>query len=228
MPSVFLDFTPPDRDDLEKLHIFEATSVNGPWALIETVDEIGSYPDYISNYTTELATNSINWFSIQWEDDKGAKTDQSNAIQGGTETLVGDIVSRVHVRDASLDEQVVLQETEAILERYFNTNPYTVPADSIGYATKNSLAKIIHAKSMFTTVLVSTGSANSWTAGLVSMKSSTDTKSNLDIIKYLMQEAARELGLGISIVAQMARLEIAGGFSEIVSADISRLLIEVE
>ena len=131
MASVFLNFTPPDREDLTKLRIFEATDAAGPWNEIEVVTAIGEYPNYISSYTTNLATSNTNWFSIQWEDAKGAQTDQSNAIQGGTETLVGEIVDRVLVRDNTLDEQVVLAETEALIERYFGCDPYTVDPASV-------------------------------------------------------------------------------------------------
>jgi len=229
MASVFLNFTPPDREDLTKLRIFEATDAAGPWNEIEVVTDIGSYPNYISSYTTNLATSAVNWFSIQWEDAKGAQTDQSNAIQGGTETLVGEIVDRVLVRDNTLDEQVVLAETEALLERYFRQDPYTVDPASVGYATKNSLAKMVQAKSMYSKVISSSSSSDSWTAGLVSMKASSGSATQtLEIIDNLMAEAARELGVGVSIVAQMMEIPIAGGMSRIVSADISRLLIEVE
>jgi hypothetical protein len=229
--SVFLNFTPPDREDLTKLHIFESPNATGPWTNIETVTAVGTYPNYISSYTTNLAASALSWFSIQWEDSKGAKTDQSNSIRGGTETLVGEIVDRVLVRDGTLDEQVVLAETEAIIERYFGTDPYTIDPSTVGYATKNSLAKIVQAKSMYSTLITSATTGDSWTAGLVSMKSSSGSSSGtnaLAVIDALMKEAARELGLGVSIVAQMANLQIAGGFSQIVSADISRLMIEVE
>jgi hypothetical protein len=227
--SVFLNFTPPDREDLTKLHIFESTDPAGPWTEIEVVTAIGEYPNYISSYTTELASSAINWFSIQWEDSKGAKTDQSNSIQGGTETLVGEIVDRVLVRDGTLDEQVVLAETEALLERYFGQDPYTVDPNSVGYATKNSLAKMVQAKSMYSKFVTSSSTSGGWTAGLVSMKSSSgDATAIMDVIDALMKEAARELGVGVSIVAQMMEIPIAGGMSRIVSADISRLLIEVE
>ncbi len=227
--SVYLDFTPPDREDLTKLHIFEGSSAVGPWSLVETVSPVGDYPNYISSYTTALATNKLNFFTIQWEDAKGAKTEISNAIQGGTLTLIGEIVERVLVRDNTLDEQVVLAETEALLERYFGVDPYTIENSDVGYATKNSLAKIVQAKSMYSALMTGSTVGDSWTAGLVSMKSSSSTSGNaLAIIDHLLKEAARELGLGVSIVAHMANLEIAGGFSQIVSADISRLQIEVE
>lgn len=230
MASVFLNWTPPDREELVKLYIYEAAAAGGPWTLIETLTEIGDYPNYISDYTTTLAQDAIHWFSIQWEDAKGAKTTQSNPIQGGTSTYVGEIVDRVHVRDASLDEQVVLQETEAIVEQFFNKDPYTVPANATGYAVKNSIAKAVHAKCLYAVVLTTTtGGASSWTAGLVSMKSSTDsTKQTLANVELMLKEASRELGMGVSVVAQMVGIEIAGGLSQIVSADISRLLIEVE
>jgi hypothetical protein len=230
MASVFLNFTPPDREDLAKLHIYEADAQDGPWNLIETVEgaPLGTYPEYISFYTTENASSNVSWFAIQWEDEKGAKTDISNAIQGGTETLVGEIVDRVLTRDNTLDEQVVLQEAEAIIERYFGKDPYTVDPDSVGYYIKNALAKIVQAKSMFSKFATSSsGGTSGWTAGLVSMKSG-NSQSSIDTIQYLLEEGARELGLKVGIVAQMVGLEIAGGFTQIVTADISRLMIEVE
>jgi hypothetical protein len=59
------------------------------------------------------------------------------------------------------------------------------------------------------------------------MKSGNATSSTA-IIKYLLDEAARELGFSVSVIAQMTEIEIAAGLSQIVSADISRLMIEVE
>lgn len=229
MASVFLNFTPPDREDLSELRIFEGPTKDGPWTLIETLVDLGPYPDYISHYTTDLASSNVSWFSIQWADTKGAETDLSNAIQGGTETLVGEIVDRALTRDNTLDEQVVLQEAEALVERYYGKDPYTVEPSTVSYFTKNSLAKLVQAKAMLSGIVSSSTATSSWSAGLVSMKSGTSSSGDsYKLAVALMEEAAKELGMNFSRIAQMTGITIAGGFSQIVSADISRLMIEVE
>ena len=231
--SVYLRFTPPDRQSLTKLLIYEAASADGPWGTpIEVVTEIGSYPDYISEYTTNDAVSRINWFAIQWEDAGGARTELSNPIQGGSSTFVGEIVSLVGERDHSLDEQVVRQEAEVAIEDYFGIDPYTVNAVNVNYRTKVGLAKLVQARSMLNNLILaaSVGSSSGWTAGLVSMKSGTSegSKASEALIRWLLSEAAGALRLNFSRIARMATPVIAGGMSEIVTADISRLMIEVE
>ncbi len=228
MASVFLRFTPPDRKDLAALLIYEEVSAEGPFdTLIETAIEIGVYPDYISEYTTDQAVSNVNWFAIQWQDVKGARTEISNPIQGGSSSLVGEIVSLVGERDHTLDDQVVRQEVEFALESYFNTDPYALSMSNTNFRQRIGIARLVQARVMMSQVARSSGTTSGWTAGLVSMKSG-DVSSNERLIGWLLKEAMLGLGLSTSRIAQMAELPIAGGLSRIVTADISRLLIEVE
>lgn len=231
MASVHLRFIPPDQPDLTKLRIYEGPDSTGPFNLIEEITPVGGYPDYISEYTTTLAGSLANWFAIEWEDSKGARTDLSAAVQGGTTTFVGEIIALVMARDATLDPQVVQQEAEAAVETYFGTDPYTVTSSTVRFSVKVGLARLVQARSMLNSLITSASvsASSGWTSGLVSMKSGTDqAKQSESLIRYLLQAAAESLGFGIGRIAQMAVPTIAGGLSEIVTADISRLLIEVE
>lgn len=242
MASVPLRFSAPPRENLKSLHIFEAPDSSGPWVEIEEVTgvAIGSFPDYIDEYTTQAATSGIDWFAIQWEDTGGAFTEMSNPIQGGTRSFVAEIIDLVTERDESLDAQVVRQETEVAVETYFGQDPYTVDGTNVNYTKKVGLARLVQARTLINAAVAqaaSTAAATSgagWTAGLVSMKGSSSSEVaktaavNSDLIKWLLEQASRQLGLNWSRIVQMAEIPIAGGLSEIVSADISRLQIEVE
>ena len=225
--SVRLRFTAPAEENLDALLIYEAASADGPWVTpIETVTAIGSYPDYIDEYTTDQAASKVNCFAIQWRDSKGALTEISNPIQGGTTTLVGEVIQLVEQRDESLDPQVVRQEVETALEIYYGVDPYSLASEA-SYRIKNGLAKLAQARAMINPSRL-VGSNTGWTAGLVSMKSGSDVETDTKMIQMLIDSVSVDLGLRRSRVAQMAEMVIAGGMSEIVSADISRLLIEVE
>lgn len=225
MASVFLDFVAPnDIPDLTSLHIYEGATPDGIFAEIEEVVAIGVQPNYISSYTTTYATNENGWFTIRWENSKGALTPYSDAVQGGTRSVVSEIVSRILLRDATISEQVAAEEAEAVVEQIYglvNPDPSTVTRRRMSGMTLLAMARIQLGS------LAVTSSGSQWTAGLVSMKSDNTSK-NLDNVKGLLIEASRMLGISMSVVAQMIPLEIAGGLSEIVSADISRLQIEVE
>lgn len=227
--SVFLRFTAPDREDLVKLRIFESVAAEGPWTnVIEEVTgvDLGTYPDYISQYTTNLAASKTNWFSIQWEDDKGAVTEISNPVQGGTSTLVGEIIALVGERDITLDDQVVRQETEFAIETYFGSDPYLATTDS--YRVKVGLARLVQARSMMSTLATASGTNSGWTAGLVSMKSGTSASTSENLIRWLLEEAANGLGLSVARVAQMAQMVIAGGLSTYNGNGTAPVLVEVE
>jgi len=222
MPDVRLDFIPTSEPGMNKLHIYEAPAQEGPFSKIETVTfPVGQPPSW---HTTELATSKTNWFAIQWEDEKGATTDLSTPIMGGTDSVVANIVRRALLRDPNLDEEIVFQEAEAVAEEYFGGDlPETTSSRVLSGLTLWAMGRA----KLFS--LITSGSSSGWTAGLVSMK--TDTSSgtnNLAGIRDLMKEAARMLGLSYSRVAQVKYPEIAYGLSEVVSADLSRLLIEVE
>lgn len=220
MPSVHLRFSAPAREDLTKLRIFEAASPAGPWITpIEILDLVAAgkvFPDYLSEYTTDDAANTTDWFAIQWEDAGGARTEISNAMQGGTTTMVGEIIDLVAERDHTLDEQTVRQETEFAIESYFGKDPYTVDTDTTNYRIRIGLARIVQARSMLNRLAAtsSSGTSSGWTAGLVSMKSGSDSQSASEgLIRWLLQEAGNLLGWNYARVAQMATVVIAGGQS---------------
>lgn len=225
--SVFLDFVPPnDNPDLAKLLIYEGPTKEGPFTLIETVDApaIGVYPNYISHYTTNLATALDNWFTIRWQDVKGALTPYADAIQGGTRSVVSEIVSRVLTSSPTTNEQAAAQEAAGVVEEIFgmvNPDPTLVKQRQYSGMTLLTLARVRFRE------MLTGGRFDSWTAGLVSMKSSNSASSAKEI-RDIIAEAQRMLGLSTARVAQVCLPSIAGGLSEIVSADISRLMIEVE
>lgn len=223
---VYLDFVPPnDLPDLTKLHIYESADKEGPFVEIEVVTPVGSVGDYITSYTTVLADDENDWFSIRWENSKGAFTPYSDAVQGGSRSIVADVVSRVMLRDPSLSEEIVFQEAEAIIEDIYGTT-YPDPT-TIKKSRLNGIAILAMARAQLASYAASmSNSGQSWTAGLVSMKTGSGT--TLNNVRDLLNEASRMLGMNVSVVAQMVVPEIAGGLSEIKMADISRLLIDVE
>jgi hypothetical protein len=231
MATVYLDFVAPNEiDDIVKLHIYEGPTVDGPFAEIEEVTEVGTPGSYISFYETDQASDENNWFSIRWETSKGGFTPTSEAIQGNARTAVAELTSRVMLRDPMAEEAIVVQESEAVLEEVFGTTD--VPPDSISSKQYSGMTLLVLARIQLYSFASSSSGASSgggWTAGLVSMKSdSSSSTSKINDFNELINQASRLLGLTSSRVAQMIPPEIALGLSEIVSADISRLQIEVE
>lgn len=226
MASVPLSFRPPESENIAALLIYEAAAADGPFALIDTVVEIGEAPNYIDQYETTNATSQTNWFAIRWRDVNGALTGLSASIQGGTELAIHKLVERIELRDPDVSERVAISVAEYVMESYLNKDPYDSTI-SLSYRQLEGLTLLALAQVQIGQLVSSAGSTDGWTAGLVSMKSGTSTQS-LDSLRKLMAEGARILGLGYSRVVQMAVPPIAGGFSEIVTADISRLMIEVE
>ena len=56
--SVRLDFTPPSQPNMATLFVEEAPAKEGPFAAIDQTTAVGTYPNYISSYTTQLAVVS--------------------------------------------------------------------------------------------------------------------------------------------------------------------------
>jgi hypothetical protein len=125
MASVYIDFVPPDRPGFVKLLIYESPDADGPFVLIETVTEIGTYPNYLTQYSTDKATAVQSFFAIRWEDEKAVQTEMSEAVQGGTESLVGIVTSRVMLRSSGMSENVVVQETEDVICEYMGSPIHT-------------------------------------------------------------------------------------------------------
>jgi hypothetical protein len=118
------------------------------------------------------------------------------------------------------------------VSEYFGTQDiYSIDPETVSYKVMEGLTLMIMAYTLISEMgqSASSSSGTGWTAGLVSMKASTDStvKSSWDSIDRLLARAQALLGVGFSRIAQM-EIEIAGGLSQIVTADISRLLIEVE
>jgi hypothetical protein len=230
MASVFLDIVPPNQPDLTDLEIEESASKDGPWgAPIEIVTPVGTYPNYLSSYTTDQAAATTNWFRIRFKDSKGAYTPYSQPIKGGTDNVVSLLVDRVLLRDPNISEAVAQQEAEAVLQWYFKgVDPYGIDPATVTYTQMSGLTLLTLARALLFDQLVgSTSSADGWTAGLVSIKSgSTSSAGKADILE-LLKQANTLLGLNISVIAQMDEISIAGGQS-LVAKDQSRLVMEFE
>lgn len=220
MAAVSLNFVPPDVPDLVALVILESDAQAGVYSIVEEVTEVGDYPNYITRYTTNLATSLSGWFKIKWRDSKGAETPLSQAIQGGTTTTVGEIIDRVLNRSPGADEQTVQQVAEAVVEQYFHVDPYTVDWNDVTYRQREGLTLLTMA---FSTIAqsASTGGRTRWVAGLVSYESDNSNDSSMD---DLLKLAYKWLGLSQTRVAQMAEIAIIGGLTK-AEKDQSRLLV---
>src|SRR5215471_2752088 len=228
MASVFLNFVPPnDVPDLVKLHIYEAPAQAGPFSSIEVVTAIGSPGGYITDYTTNQALSETDWFAIQWENSKGAFSEMSSAIQGGTTSVVSEVVERVLLRDPTLKEQIVAQEAAAVVEGYCGT---VVPDPAtLNYNELSGLTLLTMARCYLVRVASGTGTSQSWTAGLLTEKQSTATATQtLKSIEDLIRVANTWLGRTYTVVALMKEVSVAGGYtSRLMGVDISRSLVEL-
>ena len=190
---------------------------------------MGSYPNYITRYTTSSAVSLSDWFRIQWEDSKGALTELSEPVQGGTESLLSQIVEMVLLRDGSLNENVVAQEAAAAIEMVFKvTNPFSLPADYGTYTKRIGLVYMIMARSYISTV-VRQSQSDSYQAGLVSQKASNSTKVTTDTIRWLLDQANALLGTGYTLVMLLEDIDPTGiGAASSIEWDQSRLLLSIE
>lgn len=207
MASVHLEFSAPVDENIVALRIYEATTPTGMFTQIERVTAIGSYPSYITEYTTTMAASLADSFAITWEDSEGVESPMSNSVPGGTNTLVGILTDRVMQRDSSLNRGVVTQEAEAAIVTYFgdNVDPYdpSLPS-STGYRIINGLTYMVMARTMMAE-LITSSTVNQATLGLVSFKADTSTASLSDI-KALMELAQKDLGINGSMVMSMPQL----------------------
>lgn len=226
MASVPLRFVPPnDTADLTTLHIFEAPASTGPWVEIDTVTAIGTQGSYIDHYTTDLASSETDWFMIQWEDSKGGKSEPSAAIQGGTTTLVSEIVSRVSLRDANVSEEVAAQEAEAAIESIFGTtaiDPATVTRQELSGLTLLTLARC------YLMVVYAFQHAQKFSSGLISVDTGVKSARTLDDIQKLINAANTLLGRNYSAILLMEEVTVADGVKQLVDVDVSRLIVEYD
>lgn len=226
MPSVPLTFLAPDDPDLVKLHIWESPSQTGPWSEIEVVTFPTGQPP--TEYTTALAANDLDWFAISWEDDKGATSDLSPPVQGGTDLFIHKLVKRVMERNSTLDTRVVTQEAEAIIESFFGDDPYD-PSLTATYQQLTGLTYLILARSAIATAVISSSAGSSdissATLGLISFRSETSTASAIQKaqsdVEDLIDLANEYLGISTSFVMQLEEITTELGIS---SYDHSRLI----
>lgn len=233
MASVHLDFVPPDVPNLEALVIYESPMPDGSFAQIEEITPVGAYPNYISEYTTINATAEDDWFAIRWRDNKGWYTDWSEPIQGGTTTAVGELISRILQRDSSIDEDVARQESEAAIERVFNvTDPYSILDTQVTARQYSGMVLLAMATAQLTRlVTAASGDVDAFTAGLVSIRSSsssTSRSSKVPEIESLLKMANRILGLSFSVVMLMEEIQVTSQAKKLAGVDMTRLIYELE
>jgi hypothetical protein len=208
-----LTFVPPDVENLASMRIWESSTANGPFSLIETVAAIGSYPTYIDNYTTVFAASATDWFALTWVDNKGAETELTQAIQGGVQTLVAEITQRCLQRMPRLSLQVVTQEAEGSIQVYMgeDTDPYDPTLyDDTSYRQKNGLTYMTIARTLMGEMLM-TSAVQQAQMGLISFKSANTTQL-LKNIQELIRLAESDLGISGSRVLDMERiLPLYGG-----------------
>jgi hypothetical protein len=236
--SVRIDFVRPTEPDLVALRIFEASAIDGVYDEIERVTPIGTYPNYISYYTTDQATSVNGWFRIQWENSKGALSELSQPAQGGVQNLVAIVVGRMLLRDPSIEEAIAVQEAEAVIQWYFSADPYTVDPVGVSYNVLSGLTLMAMARCYLFTMAASETSTSTdvsdYTAGLVSQRSGTRTsaaagQTPFGSIDDLIAIANYWLGTSVSIVMLMEEVAVAGGLArELVAIDQTRLIVEFE
>jgi hypothetical protein len=228
MAVVHLDVIPPNIPDITKLLIYEASSSAGPDTLIETVTPVGAYPTYLSRYTTTAATNALNWFSVDWEDSKGARVGRSTRMQGGTQTVISKLINRVMLRDASLSENIVAQEAEAVIFDYFDVaDPYD-PALTATPRQLAGLTYLVQARSYIAAVITSSATSDSYTAGLISQKAGDTTvaTNRIQLIQGLIDQANALLGIATTFVMLIEDVDPTGiGMRSGIEWDHSRLQV---
>jgi hypothetical protein len=224
--SVPLQFSPPTDENIVTLRVYESALAEGPFLLIDTTNEVGTYPDYIDNYTTEMANSAIYWFAIQWVDESGAESPLSAPIQGNANTLVAEVVQRVRDRDPYLNTRVVIQEAEAAIQGYFGgvQDPYD-PTLTATYQVLNGLAYLTMARAHLF-IAATSGDVDSATIGLVSFRSSSGASSLADI-ERLIAMANEMLNISTSVILLLEDIQIGSSVSN-VWRDQSRLMLETE
>jgi hypothetical protein len=229
--SVRLDFMPPTLPDIAALHIEEAPEAQGIFQEIDRVTDIGSFPSYISYYTTFNATNLNYWFRIRWETTQGVFTPYSQVLQGGTRTLVQEIVDRVMLRNPSLNEIIVTQEAQAVISGFYGVpDPNLIQMSEATYIEIRGITNMTLARSLISTYLASGGTVSKYTAGLVSLQSGATTADPTKAIEALITAANDDLGLRYSVVLLMKECDgLGSGYcapqGQLQGIDLSRTLM---
>jgi hypothetical protein len=225
MAAVRLDFVPPADPDLVELRIYEAAAKEGPYTLIESVTAIGEFPGYISTYTTALASSEDDWFAVDWYDAKGGNYGISEGIKGGVQTLLGEIVQRVMIRDPTINENVIYDEAEAVLEGFLpaGTDVQDAQIETTNARERSGLTLLTQARCYLYDL---SEGGQKYTVGLVSQEIK-DARS-LQSVKEMLRMAENMMGLSYTTILQMATLEIGESNGQLMGIDRTRLLIELQ
>jgi hypothetical protein len=227
MANVQLQFLPPSTDDIVMLHVEEATSPAGPFGEIQTFPA-GTYPDYITDAEVTNATNALDWFRIRWEDSSGNFTPYSAPMQGGTTTVVAQVMQRVILRDPAVNTLVAGQEAEATVSEYFGVDdPYMVDPAEATPKILSGLTLLALARAYTLRLIQTTVTGQKWTAGLVSMDAGSISTGGWTAIDRMIELANKELGRNYSRILLMNEITTGGGYRQLKSYDASRTLIEI-
>ncbi len=232
--SVRLDFMPSTLPDVASLHIEEAPDQAGPFTEIEMVTTVGSYPNYISYYTTQNATSLSDWFRIRWQTVDGVFTPYSGVLQGGSKTVVQEVVDRVLIRNPSMNEIIVTQEAQAVISNYFNVaDPDSILVQSATPVEIRGMTNMTLARSLVATYLAAGGTVSGYTAGLVSLKSGATGADPTKAIEALLKLAAEDLNLGnysyILLLSDVADgSSYCGSSGQLHGVDLTRTVVDYE
>lgn len=226
MAGVELQFLPPDENDIVTLHVEEAPTAAGTFTQIQTFPA-GTFPNYITRAEVTNATNATDWFRIRWEDSSGNFTPYSAPIQGGTTTIVAQLMDRVILRDPGINPLIAGQEAEAAVSWYFNADdPYSVDPARATPKILSGLTTLTLAR-VYTSRIITQSTTGKWSAGLVSMDSSASATNAWKNIDHMIELANRELDRNVSAIMLIEEISVAGGFKQLKSYDVSRALIEL-
>jgi hypothetical protein len=231
--SVTLEFIPPDEPDLKALHVYESPTQTGTFTEIDSTLEIAAYPNWISRYTTALATSITDWFAIAWENTAGVTGQLSAPLQGGSTTLVSEIINRVMIRNPSLNQIIVGQEAQAVVSEYMHVDdPNFVAVSDASYVEIRGMTNMTLARSLIATVFATGATSTAgFTAGLVSIKSSTGASADpTKAIEALVKSANADLGTSESIVLLMADVSASLGCrpTALTGVDLSRSVAMID
>lgn len=224
--AVELQFLPPETEDIVTLHVEESISSAGPFSEVQTFPA-GTYPNYIDIAVVTNAASPADWFRIRWEDETGNFTPYSSPIQGGTTTIVAQVMDRVILRDPAVNHLIAGQESEASVSWFYGVDdPYSVDPSEASPRILSGLTILTLAR-IYTGQLITQSTSGKWAAGLVSMDNSVSSASAWKNIENMIDLANRELGRNVSVVAVIKEIEVAGGMRQLKSFDVSRALIEL-
>lgn len=226
MASVPLSFVPPTEEGIVALRIFESDNPDTGFTQIDRV-LAGTYPDYITRYTTPHATRVDDWFAIAWENAEGVISPLSGSIKGGTTTLVGELVDRVMLRIPNEDENIVLQEAEATVSFVYKVDdPYTVDYNTVNRLWLTELTNLTLVASQYVSVITKSSAGEEYTAGMVSQGTPSGVIGNvLEGLEKLEKRALKRLGIGGSLIATIVHQHDHFTFAAVkTSFDSSRVL----